>query len=82
MYAFPDIGVLTKYDQIEPVFLPQSIVICIYLHPVYEDNIEGNQTYDVIMLTEWKVGKYFIIWANNSFCGSSWLHLIILWISL
>jgi hypothetical protein len=27
-------GVLTKYDQIKPVYLPQSIVTHIYLHPV------------------------------------------------
>jgi hypothetical protein len=32
--AFPDIGVLTKYDKIEPIYLPQSIVTYIYLHPV------------------------------------------------
>jgi hypothetical protein len=25
--------VLTQYDQIEPIYLPQSIVTCIYLHP-------------------------------------------------
>jgi hypothetical protein len=28
-------GVLTKYDQIEPICLPQSVVTYIYLHPVY-----------------------------------------------
>jgi hypothetical protein len=28
-------GVLTKYDQIELIYLPQSIVTYIYLHPVY-----------------------------------------------
>jgi hypothetical protein len=35
--AFPDIGVLKKYDQIEPIYLPQSIVTylftpCIYIY--------------------------------------------------
>jgi hypothetical protein len=49
---------------------------------IYEDSIEGNQTYDVIIWTEWKVGKCFVSWASNRFCGSSWLHLIILWIWL
>jgi hypothetical protein len=29
--------VLTKYDQIEPIYLPQSIVTYIYLHPVYHN---------------------------------------------
>jgi hypothetical protein len=33
--AFPDMGVITKYDQIEPIYLPQSLVTYIYLHPVY-----------------------------------------------
>jgi hypothetical protein len=28
-------GVLTKCDQIEPIYLPQSVVTYIYLHPVY-----------------------------------------------
>jgi hypothetical protein len=28
-------GVLTKYDKIEPIYLPQSIVTYISLHPVY-----------------------------------------------
>jgi hypothetical protein len=28
-------GVLTKYDQIEPIYLPQNIITYIYLHPVY-----------------------------------------------
>jgi hypothetical protein len=28
-------GVLTKYDQIEPIYLPQSVVTYISLHPVY-----------------------------------------------
>jgi hypothetical protein len=27
-------GVLTKYDRIEPNYLPQSVVTYIYLHPV------------------------------------------------
>jgi hypothetical protein len=32
--TFPDRGVITKYDQIEPTFLPQSVVTYIYLHPI------------------------------------------------
>jgi hypothetical protein len=28
-------GVLKKYDQIELIYLTQSAVTCIYLHPVY-----------------------------------------------
>jgi hypothetical protein len=32
--AFPDMGVLTKYDQNDPVYLPYSAVTFIYLHPV------------------------------------------------
>jgi hypothetical protein len=30
-----DLGVLTKYDRTEPIYLPQSVAIYIYLHPVY-----------------------------------------------
>jgi hypothetical protein len=33
--AFPDMGVLTKCDHIEPVYLPYSAVTYIYLHPLY-----------------------------------------------
>jgi hypothetical protein len=32
---FPYMGVLTKYDEIEPIYLPQSVVTYIYLHAVY-----------------------------------------------
>jgi hypothetical protein len=32
--AFPDMGILKKYDHIEPIYLPQSVVTYIYLHPV------------------------------------------------
>jgi hypothetical protein len=28
-------GVLTKYDQIEPIYLPQSVVTYIDLYPAY-----------------------------------------------
>jgi hypothetical protein len=33
--VFPDMGVLTKYDQTEPIYLPQSVVTYISLHLVY-----------------------------------------------
>jgi hypothetical protein len=33
--AFQDTGVLTKYNQIEPSYLPQSVITYIYLYPVY-----------------------------------------------
>jgi hypothetical protein len=33
--AFPDMGVLIKYDQIEPIYLPQRVVTYISLHTVY-----------------------------------------------
>jgi hypothetical protein len=33
--AFLDMGVLTKYDQIEPIYLPQCVITYIYLYPVY-----------------------------------------------
>jgi hypothetical protein len=33
--AFPDMGVLTKYDQTEPIYVPHSVVTYIYLHPLY-----------------------------------------------
>jgi hypothetical protein len=38
-------GVLTKYkyDRIEPIYLPQSVVTYIYLHPVY---IHNSKTVD------------------------------------
>jgi hypothetical protein len=32
---FLDMGVITKYDQIELISLPQSVVTYIYLQPVY-----------------------------------------------
>jgi hypothetical protein len=40
--AFEDMGVLTKYDQIEPIYLPHSVVTYIYLHPAYRNpcNVE------------------------------------------
>jgi hypothetical protein len=33
--AFLNMAVLTKYYQIEPIYLPPSVVTYIYLHPVY-----------------------------------------------
>jgi hypothetical protein len=33
--VFPDMVVLTKHDQIEPVYISQSIVTYIYLDPEY-----------------------------------------------
>jgi hypothetical protein len=33
--AFPNMGVLTKYDHIERIYLPQAAVAYIYLHPVF-----------------------------------------------
>jgi hypothetical protein len=33
--AFPDMCVLTKYSQIEPIYLPHSVVTYISLHSVY-----------------------------------------------
>jgi hypothetical protein len=42
--AFPDMGVLTKYDQTEPIYLPQSAVTYIYLHSVYILYYVGERT--------------------------------------
>jgi hypothetical protein len=33
-------GVLTKYDQNDPIYLSQSAVKFIYLHPVYTSNYQ------------------------------------------
>jgi hypothetical protein len=35
-------GVLTKYDQIEPIYLLQSVVTFIYLHSVYSIPCTGR----------------------------------------
>jgi hypothetical protein len=42
--AFPDMGVLTKCDQIEPIYLPQSVATYISLHPVYSIDKRKSQT--------------------------------------
>jgi hypothetical protein len=33
--AIPYMGVLTKYDHIAPIYLPQCVITYIYLQPVY-----------------------------------------------
>jgi nitrate reductase cytochrome c-type subunit len=37
-------GVLTKYDQIDPIYLPQSVVTYIYLHSVHAINTHRPET--------------------------------------
>jgi hypothetical protein len=33
--AFPDMDVLTKYDHIEPIYLPHGVITNIYLRSAY-----------------------------------------------
>lgn len=33
--ALQNMGVLTKYNQIEPIYVPHNVITYIYLYPVY-----------------------------------------------
>jgi hypothetical protein len=55
--AFPDMGVLTKYDQVEPIYtyLPRRVVTYIYLHPMYKYRREEEIEILMQYLNETKV---------------------------
>jgi hypothetical protein len=40
--AFSDMGVLSKYVQIEPIYLPYSAVTYIYLHPACPGHVKES----------------------------------------
>jgi hypothetical protein len=52
-------GVLTKYDQIKPIYLPQGVVTYIYLHPEYrQQDQECDETEECVnYITNQKTDK-------------------------
>jgi hypothetical protein len=64
-------GVLTKYDQIEPIYLPQKVVIFIYLHSVYcvntyESIAQLHPSHINTFDPTWNVGRLATIHSPSS----------------